>query len=250
MINPQFFPNQRRRVELHSWRPLLNSQGEKRIRFDMFLPLSGESFVGIPQFLQESHSSMEKEDSAIGGIDFPVEFDDFTVEFRATSTSAAPLQLPGGGRLLLSHCHLAKFNLARIPEDHVSLVVLNFQLSCPSTAALAAWAHDANGDTMWGEFTYDAEPDQTSLPLPLGKIEIVNEKPVVVPGPVAAVAMVKALCSYPCCKLEDEHEGPHELQEDFVDGPPAIKQAQPNGEAQKPRRLRGFGVPKNAQVPS
>ena len=60
-MTSEFFPKQRRKLDLVDYDPLLNAQSEKRFRFDFIMPLTGQSFNGMPDFVSEGFGKMEVE---------------------------------------------------------------------------------------------------------------------------------------------------------------------------------------------
>ncbi|MGH9522217.1 MAG: hypothetical protein ACRD3E_06770, partial [Terriglobales bacterium] len=60
---PKFFPGSKRKLTLDGWTPLMNGQDEKRVRLDYAMPLTGETFVGMPAFIGSAFESMNKENS-------------------------------------------------------------------------------------------------------------------------------------------------------------------------------------------
>jgi len=220
----EFFPGRRRKIELDDWVPLRNEQDEKRIRFDLLMPLTGQSYVQMPGFITPSYEQMEIEGSAIKDSDLLTIIDEVTLEFYATDASG-PLEVEWGvgldeaeaqareqkRKLLLTHCTLRNFKLIRIKRGEDSIVALKFSLTTRSTAGLAAWAHNYNGKTMWGEFSIDPSPgqskiDDTQAKIPLAGAELTPEK---TPDPAAPPAK-KEFCPRPMCVLEAYHEGDHE----------------------------------------
>jgi len=203
----QFFPGVRRKIELADWVPLLNEQDERRIRFDLVMPLTGQSYAGMPSFVGPAYEQMEKEGSAIKDSDLLTAIEDVTLEFYATDQSG-PLEVEWGvglneaeaeqrerkRKLLLTHCTLRNFKLIRVKRGEDQEVALKFSITTRSTRGLAAWAHDYNGKTMWGEFSIDPSPGQT-------KIDTQASLP---------MSGARNLCPFPLCVREMEHDGHHE----------------------------------------
>lgn len=207
----EFFPGQRRKIELDDFVPLRNEQDEKRIRFDFLMPITGQSYVAMPQFVSPAYEEMEREGSAIKDSDLLTIVDDVTLELYATDQSG-PLEVEWGigldeaeqdardrkRKLLLTRCTLRNFKLLRIKRGEDSVVALKFSVTTRSTRGLAAWAHDYNGKTMWGEFSIDPSPGQTEiaakqLPLTESKTDARRD-----------------CCPFPLCVNDANHDGDHE----------------------------------------
>lgn len=206
----QFFPGVRRKIELADWVPLLNEQDERRIRFDLVMPLTGQSYAAMPSFVAPAYEQMEKEGSSIKDSDLLTSIEDITLELYATDQSG-PLEVEWGigldeteakekekkRKLLLTHCTLRNFKLIRIKRGEDQEVALRFSTTTRSTRGLAAWAHDYNGKTMWGEFSLDPSPGQTTFDtqesLPMG-----------------GKADTRKRCPFPLCVMDLDHDGDHE----------------------------------------
>jgi hypothetical protein len=181
----QFFPGARRKIELVDWSPLRNEQDEKRIRFDLMMPLTGQSYVAMPTFVSRAYEEMEREGSAVKDSDLITTIDDVTLELYATDQSG-PLEVDWGigldeaeqeardrkRKVLLTRCALRNFKLVRIAREKTMLVGLKFSITTRSTRGIAAWAHDYNGKIMWGEFSIDTAPGQTTIDTGQGSLPI------------------------------------------------------------------------------
>ncbi len=220
----EFFQGQRRKLEIADWQPLRNEQDEKRIRFDLLMPLTGQPYLAMPTFLAPSYEKMEIEGSAIKDTDLLTSIDDVTLEMYATDQSG-PLEVEWGiglddaqaevrerkRKLLLTRCTLRNFKLLRVKRGEDNLVAVKFSVTTRSTRGLAAWAHDYNGKTLWCEFSIDASPGQTTIPqteLPLSGSELVEKS---APGTGADKTFEKRdRCPFPLCVGDLDHEGDHE----------------------------------------
>lgn len=206
----EFFKDQRRQIEISDWVPLLNEQDERRIRFDLMMPLTGQSYAAMPKFVAPAYEQMEQEGSAIKDSDLLTSIEDVTLEFYATDQSG-PLEVEWGvglddaeaeardrkRKLLLTHCTLRNFKLIRVKRGEDQEVSLKFSITTRSTRGLAAWAHDYNGKTMWGEFSIDPSPGQT-------RIDTQESLP------MSGTANDRKRCPFPSCVMDLEHDGDHE----------------------------------------
>lgn len=149
---PQFFPGSKRKIVLEGWTPLMNAQDEKRVRFDFDMPLTGETFTGMPAFVGSAFESMNKEDSVEKNSTLEIELEGITIEAFATETSARRHNL-------LTATTLRKFYLER---DGEGMVHLHFSTTVRRDEELVSWAHKYEGATMWLRF----EATQPSLTAP------------------------------------------------------------------------------------
>lgn len=210
----EFFQGQRRKLEIADWQPLRNEQDEKRIRFDLLMPLTGQPYLAMPTFLAPAYEQMEVENSAIKDTDILTQIDDVTLELYATDQSG-PLEVEWGigldeaeaesrdrkRKLLLTRCTLRNFKLIRMKRGEDNLVAVKFSVTTRSTRGLAAWAHDYNGKTLWCEFAIDPSPGQAKIPqteLPLKGSELVEKS-----------APERKLCPFPLCVGDLDHDGDH-----------------------------------------
>jgi hypothetical protein len=215
----EFFPGQRRKLEIDDWQPLRNEQDEKRIRFDLLMPLTGQPYISMPSFVSPSYEKMDVEGSAVKDIDLLTQIDDVTMELYATDQSG-PLEVEWGvgldeaeaeakegkRKLLLTHCTIRNLKLVRVKRGEDALVALKFSITTRSTRGLAAWAHEYNGKTLWCEFSIDPSPGQTTIEqtkLKLAGSEILPDK---VPPPEAPG---RDRCPFPFCVDDANHDGDH-----------------------------------------
>jgi hypothetical protein len=158
----KFFPEQRRKIELQSWAELLNSQSEKRIRFDFQMPLSGQNLLGMPDFIGRGFEIMELQDSHEKQIPIDVELEN--VHFEAFSTDTCKKAIPiealglnlddekkqlGRSYLKFSNSTIRNFKIVRVKDG----VALEFNITVKSDAGLCLWAHHYHGATFWGVFS-------------------------------------------------------------------------------------------------
>lgn len=140
---PKFFPGAKRRAMLEAWTPLMNAQDEKRVRFDFAMPLTGETFNGMPAFVGSAFESMNKEDSVEKKSTLDIELEGITIEMFATDKSPRRHNM-------LTAATLRSFSLER---DGEGMVHLHFSTTVKRDEDLAVWAHKYEGATMWIEFT-------------------------------------------------------------------------------------------------
>jgi hypothetical protein len=216
-MSTEFFQGQRRKLEIADWQPLRNEQDEKRIRFDLLMPLTGQPYLAMPTFLAPAYEQMEVETSAIKDTDILTQIEDVTLELYATDQSG-PLEVDWGigldeaeaesrdrkRKLLLTRCTLRNFKLVRVKRGEDQVVAVKFSVTTRSTRGLAAWAHDYNGKTLWCEFSIDPSPRQatieTQAKIPLSGSELTPE----------TSTTKRQLCPFPMCVGDLDHDGDHE----------------------------------------
>jgi hypothetical protein len=176
----QFFPNQRRKIELLGWAELMNAQSEKRIRFDLQMQLTGQNMLGMPDFIGRGFEVMGREGSHDKKIDIDIELEG--VHFEAFSTEdckeairvdtlglelADEVKQLGLTYVKFSSATIRNFKLVRVGAD----VALQFNITVKSSAGLVLWAHHYHGATFWAMFSEaqlvvpkkEEDPDQMKL---------------------------------------------------------------------------------------
>jgi hypothetical protein len=223
-MSTEFFPGQRRKLEIADWQPLRNEQDEKRIRFDLLMPLTGQPYLSMPTFLSPSYEKMELEGSAIKDTDLLTQIEDVTLELYATDQSG-PLEVDWGvgldeaeaeardrkRKLLLTTCTLRNFKVVRVKRGEDQIVAVKFSVTTRSTRGLAAWAHDYNGKTLWCEFSIDASPGQSVIAeTEIAQAELPMKGSALVPGAEEKTFEKRARCPFPLCVNDLDHDGDHE----------------------------------------
>ena len=222
-----FFPNLRRRVELEDWAPLMNEQGEKRIRLDLLMPLTGEAIVGMPHFVAPAWEKMEAQDSAIKDVPFVTEIEGVTVEAFATDSSA-PMELEWGvgldeaqeqekekrRKLLLTSSTLRNFKLVRVTREKQKIVGLRFSILTKNDTYLVLWAYKYHGSTFWCQFT-ETQPEikAPEAQMNLNAPETVEDQRADAATLAQEINEHKEPCAYPGCKLDADHDGEHDLKD-------------------------------------
>jgi hypothetical protein len=221
-MSTEFFPGQRRKLEIADWQPLRNEQDEKRIRFDLLMPLTGQPYLSMPTFLSPSYEKMELEGSAIKDTDLLTQIEDVTLELYATDQSG-PLEVDWGigldeaeaeardrkRKLLLTTCTLRNFKVVRVKRGEDTLVAVKFSVTTRSTRGLAAWAHDYNGKTLWCEFSIDASPGQSVI-AEVPQAELPMKGSALVAGAEEKTFEKRERCPFPLCVNDLDHDGDHE----------------------------------------
>jgi len=143
-IRLQFFPKQKRRLELDRWAPKRNNENEKRVLVEFIMPLTGQPLRGFPDFLQEAFHLFENEGGPARTLDLSTEMEGMTMEFFDTPTS--------GRMQILVAATLRAFELIRVPDGDKFLTALKFNTTVPRSIAILKWLHSFEGMTMWAEF--------------------------------------------------------------------------------------------------
>lgn len=130
----EFFPRQRRRTTLKDWSPKRNQETEKRVLINFTIPLSGESLVGIPDFVNDAFVAIEKQSNPIEGITLDTEIEGVTLEFFDTPEAKRRCYM-------LTAATLRKFTLSRREE----ITVLSFNTTVPRPIEIYDWLHKYEG---------------------------------------------------------------------------------------------------------
>lgn len=181
---PKFFPGSKRKLSLEDIGFKMNNESEKRIRLDFAMPLTGETFTGMPAFIGAPFESMNKEDSVESKSTLTAELEGITAEFFATDKSPRRHQM-------LTATTLRSFYLDR---DEEGVVTLHFSVTVTRDEELVVWAHKYQGATMWAAF----EATQPSLKAPVADDKQMNlgEQASGKPAPIEGN-----------CNFGDEHIG-------------------------------------------
>lgn len=166
-MGSEFFPNNRRKVELLDWDPLLNAQSEKRIRLDLLMPLTAQNILGMPDFVAPSFEKMDVEESPITEIDLNAEIEGICFEAFSTDTSKKAIEIDTLGLELenvkdqlgrrfvrFTNSTLRSFKVVRVKDS----VCLKFTLTVKADPGLVLWAHHYHGGTFWALFEHSTVP--------------------------------------------------------------------------------------------
>jgi hypothetical protein len=163
-LETTFFPNTRRKLELASWQPLMDENGDKRIRLDLLLILTGQNGLGLPEWLTPAYEKMDTEGSTIKEVPFTNKLEGMTFEAFSTDKGNYPIETEAHGleisqeelgrrHVLLTGCTLRGFKLVRVSRNKQTLVCVEFSTTAKTDAAIALWAYKYHGGTFWGLFT-------------------------------------------------------------------------------------------------
>jgi hypothetical protein len=239
--NFNFFPEQRRKLELTSWQELMNAQSEKRIRLDLQMPLTNQTLLGMPDFIGRGFEIMEREDSHEKQIPIDVELEN--VHFEAFSTDvckkAIPIESLGlnlddekkqltRSYLKFSSSTIRNFKLVRIKDG----VALEFNITVKSDAGLCLWAHHYHGATFWGVFS------EAQLVVPKkdeNQMELGDQPAETTPSNGSAKGVAKVSCpaidnNGGHCVLDWNHEEPEHV---FSNGKPVDLKSKSNGKGKR-----------------
>lgn len=141
-----FFPGQRRRINLDDFAPKLNSEKEKRLLLAFVMPITGQPFIGLPNFLAAAVEALEKDGSAIDEANITTELEGVTMDIWATDKSEKRDQL-------ITAATLRKFVMVRKREKEDTIVSLKFNCTIQASEKLLIWAFRNHGADMWIQFT-------------------------------------------------------------------------------------------------
>jgi hypothetical protein len=158
----EFFPRQRRRATLKDWSPKRNNEHEKRVLINFTIPLTGESLVGIPDFVNDAFVAIEKQGNPIEGITLETEIEGVTLEFFDTPEAKRRCYM-------LTAATLRKFTLHRKDEQ----TVLSFNTTIPRPIEIYEWLDKYEGCDVFISFdatqaslvfkSDEDDPNQTKL---------------------------------------------------------------------------------------
>ena len=141
------FGGHRRKLELESWQVLRSKAGEKRLKMEMRMPLSGESLIAMPDWVGNTYEVMIKDGSAPrrGPLDRYLEGMTFEV-FPTEKHRSRALSLTG--------VTIKNLCVDRDGEEDTAEVSLRFVLYSPGNVQGRDWAWDLIGGSFWGTFEY------------------------------------------------------------------------------------------------
>jgi hypothetical protein len=261
-----FFPKRKVRVQLVNWYPKRNTEGEKRVRIDLMIPLLDEAMEGMqPAWILPSLQAMDSKDSAQSESKLDTTLEGVTLEAFDTPKST-------GRTLLLTAATFQDFHLRRVTKDKQTFVALVFTANVKRDWNQLRWCDKYEECWFWCEFT-PADPAMPSKPVPGAQMTIADasskdvEKEDQTPEEAEANAEQflnkKSECRFGgYCKQEEFHAGDHDPNpaDAEVDAQLAAKGRRGKGaavtsiEGGKPevkggvKRPRGFGKPINGSV--
>lgn len=160
----EFFSGYRREMEIGEYKVLKTAGGEKRIKFDMRLPISNRPMLGIPGWISEGHELIIKDDSVYDKSTCKgVRLEGMTVTVFSTDTVKSK-------SILMAGCTMDKFVVQAIGKDDKKQTHLGFVLYAPASKDLAEWSYDHMDATMFAEFdttqasfSYGGEAEEDEL---------------------------------------------------------------------------------------
>jgi hypothetical protein len=163
-----FFPKRKVRVELTTWHPKMNAQGEKRVELDFMLPLIDKARDAvIPAWIIAPLAAMESEDAVQGKTKLEIDLEGVTLELWDTPTSTTRAHL-------LSAATLTDFFLANITRDKQTFPALIFSTNV-ARAGMLSFCDRYEAKYLWAEFT-PADPDKKSPPAPGMQMTLADQK--------------------------------------------------------------------------
>jgi hypothetical protein len=184
--NATLFPGNRRRIEMLDYDPLLSAQVEKRFRLDLLMPLTGQSLIGMPEWIAPFWENMEKEGSAGKDVDLAIEIEGVTFEGFSTEGSKRNIEIETGGldltkeemgsrHVLIPGSTLRNFKLVRVTRDKQNIVALSFCMTVKGDVGLAVWCYTYHGATFWASFTVTQakieHPETPNPQMKLGEVQ-------------------------------------------------------------------------------
>lgn len=145
--NPRnnFFPGMKRRITIDKWSPKHNGESEKRVLIEFELALTGEVITGHPEFIKDSFSTMEKQNSAEKKIELNMQIEGMSIEFYDTPDSRNECQT-------LHSATLQSFEMARVADGESHITVLRFNATLQRTVPILKFLHTYERKDLWAEF--------------------------------------------------------------------------------------------------
>lgn len=150
----QFFPGQRRQVQLERWIPKRNAENEKRVQFKFKMTITGDSFAGFPDFLLEGYHAVEKERSG-GTYTSDQVLEAMALEYFETPKGKECIQRAVG-------VTVQGLKLSREKEGDSYVTVLRYHYHVPWFRGIWKFIDKFWGMTLFCDFTPspDFVPDQ------------------------------------------------------------------------------------------
>ena len=138
-----FFPGAVRRVVLGPPSMLLGANKSRRIRIAVKMPLSGNSLLGMPDWLGEAYTAVAKHFPHVDpGLK---ELIDISVSFSDTAPNQALFENPSAKA---PSSELRGFEVLRVGESENPEVELQFTLYCSFSRQFWTWAGEKAGDEV------------------------------------------------------------------------------------------------------
>jgi hypothetical protein len=150
-----FFNSDKRLVTLTDVKPKLNTEKEKRIRFDFQMPLTAEALQVAPKPVTEAFYAVAKDGGGMVGAVLAQEIEGLTVRFFSTGkTLAAALTLTG--------CTIRQLEVTRPEKGEINEgdIQLGFHMNIPASREAWDWAYRHYGNDVF----LACEETQPSLP--------------------------------------------------------------------------------------
>ena len=141
MQQSEFFTDTKCLVTLMDIKPKLNTEGEKRVRFDFQMGLTAKLLDSAPEVIKSAFYAVAKEDAYLNPAGIPIEYEGVIASFFSTVQTKSP-------SLELANCKLQKLEVKR-PENKATLddgdVKLKFHMNVPGSREAWNWAYSNFG---------------------------------------------------------------------------------------------------------
>jgi len=146
-----FFPGKRRKVVLEKM-TANEKDNNPNLIFGFRMPITGESMVGLPDFIRPAYEAVNQESSLVpdaGLGDF--ELAGMTLEFFHNQ--------PDGSKrmIMMTNKSLFKFSIEREKDGDSFITLMRFKVRVEETRARLLFWHDKRGVTVWADFTPTAD---------------------------------------------------------------------------------------------
>ncbi len=142
-----FFHENRRECVLGDYRVLQTTGEEKRLKMEFAMPISNKSIVGMPEWVSDPWTVMEKEKSLTLRSNIDVMLEGMTLDFYSTGSIKHRALTSSGAKL-------GGFHLLTAGEGEKKETALHFTVYLPGSIQLRDWAWENHRQTFFAEFAY------------------------------------------------------------------------------------------------
>jgi len=148
----EFFEGNRLKCRLQDFHVLLSKGNERRIKLSVTIPLSEDSYAGMPEAISEQLELMVKEKSTINFAKVDVNVELANVRIFTTDAIKRPIESAIGATL-------EDFKMVGEGVDEDRTVDLNLAIRMPGTEGLRDWCWNH----LHSDFFIEVQPQQPKL---------------------------------------------------------------------------------------
>lgn len=144
-----FFPGARKEVRVQGITLLQSSEGEKRIKLDLLMPLDDGKQVGMPGWIGDAYDHIAKAETVEKYTKFDVELEAMSLYCHSTEDADKPMQTLFNGLL-------NSFSISRGKQDDddedLGGIGLKFTARIPSNPKLWSWLYPYHRNSIFVRF--------------------------------------------------------------------------------------------------